>query len=177
MPISTRFVSSLSLNIRVLTWDILQAAQQAVRGVFFLAGQVCVANSRVYVHESIAKEFVAKFKAVAETFRVGDPFGGNVLLGPLADKIQFNKVASYLEAGKASAKETALGGERSGTKGFYIKPTVFLDAPEDSKIMKEEIFGPVVVINTFKTEEEVIEKANDTEYGLSSTVYTKDLYR
>jgi acyl-CoA reductase-like NAD-dependent aldehyde dehydrogenase len=129
------------------------------------------------VHESVAKEFVAKFKAVAEHFLVGDPFGGNVLLGPLVDKIQFDKVVGYLEAGKAAAGETALGGERSGTKGFYIKPTVFLDAPEDSKIVKEEIFGPVVVINTFKTEEEAIEKANDTEYGLASAVYTKDLYR
>lgn len=86
--------------------------------------------------------------------------------GPLADKKQFDRVMDYLEIGKAEA-ELITGGKRKGTKGYYVEPTIFLNPKEDARIYREEIFGPVIAIKTFKTEDEVVEMANDTSYGLS----------
>jgi aldehyde dehydrogenase (NAD+) len=113
----------------------------------------------------------------AQHFPTGDPFGGGVFNGPLVDKIQFDKVMDYIEEGKKVAGQTAAGGDRIGDKGYFVKPTVFVDVDENSRIMKEEIFGPVVIINIFTDEDEVIAKANATEYGLSAAVYTQNLYR
>jgi aldehyde dehydrogenase (NAD+) len=137
--------------------------------------QICFANSRIYVHKPIAKDFVAAFQVAAQHFPTGDPFGGGVINGPLVDKLQFDKVMKYIEEGKTVAGQTAAGGDRLGDKGYFVKPTVFVDVDENSRIMKEEIFGPVVIINTFTDEDEVIAKA--TEYGLSAAVYTQNLYR
>jgi aldehyde dehydrogenase (NAD+) len=151
--------------------------EAAVRGVFYLSGQACFAHSRIYVHSSIAKEFVAEFQEASLKFPTGDPFGGGVMNGPLVDKIQFDKVMNYIDEGNSVAGRTLAGGGRLGDKGYYVKPTAYLDVDENSRIVKEEIFGPVVIINTFTDEEDAIAKANPTEYGLSAAVYTKDLYR
>jgi aldehyde dehydrogenase (NAD+) len=97
---------------------------------------------------------------------MGDPTDPSTMLGPLADRKQFDRVMEYLERGKQEAK-LVIGGGRKGDKGNFIEPTIFLDPSTDSRIYKEEIFGPVLVIKTFKTEEEAIELANKTSYGLA----------
>lgn len=109
---------------------------------------------------------------------MGDPTDPKTNQGPQADEIQYNNVKKYIESGKSSGK-VVLGGDTEGIseKGYFIKPTVFTETPEDATIMKEEVFGPVVNINTFKTEAEAIAKANDTEYGLYAAVYSKNINR
>jgi aldehyde dehydrogenase (NAD+) len=157
--------------------------EEAVKGtefsIYFLSGQTCMANSRIYVQESVAEAFTEAFKKVASERRIGDPLGKKINHGPQADKKQFDTVLKYIEIGKKSGK-IVLGGEpttNGSAESLTVSPVIFVDQPEDSKIMKEEIFGPVVVINTFKTEEEVIAKANDTEFGLYAALFTKDLNR
>jgi aldehyde dehydrogenase (NAD+) len=135
-----------------------------------------MANSRIYVHEKIAEQFKAEFKKVFTSAKIGDPLDKNNNHGPQADKVQFNNVTKYIEAGKKEAN-LLVGGERAGDKGYFVKPTIFTDAPEHSQIVKEEIFGPVVVINTFTDEDDVIAKANDSEFGLYASVFTKDIDR
>ncbi|KAF2488571.1 putative aldehyde dehydrogenase [Lophium mytilinum] len=133
--------------------------------------QVCIAASRTFVHESIAEKFVEGLKARFET--LGDTPG---FMGPLVDKVQFDRVKSYLEIGKKEA-ELITGGSQKGKDGFFIQPTIFLNPAEDARIYREEIFGPVITIKTFKTEEEVLRMANDTEYGLAAYVFTSAISR
>jgi aldehyde dehydrogenase (NAD+) len=141
------------------------------------SGQVCMANSRIYVHESIAPKFIELFQKSFAEVKIGDPLLPSTNHGPQADAIQYKQVQAYIEEGKKTGK-MVLGPEPSEHEsGFFVQPTIFLETPEDSKIMKEEIFGPVVNINTFKDEDEVVAKANDTEYGLYAAVYTKDVSR
>lgn len=141
------------------------------------SGQVCMANSRIYVHESIAPKFIELFQKSFAEIRSGDPLLPTTNHGPQADEIQYKQVQAYIDEGKKTGK-MVLGSEPSEHEsGFFVQPTIFLETPEDSKIMKEEIFGPVVNINTFKDEDEVVAKANDTEYGLYAAVYTKDVSR
>ena len=140
------------------------------------SGQICIANSRIYVHEKIAEQFKTEFQKLFTSAKIGDPLDKTTNHGPQADKIQFDNISRYIESGKKSAK-LLVGGERAGDKGYFVKPTIFVDAPEHSEIVKEEIFGPVVVINTFTDEDDVIAKANDTEFGLYASVFTKDIDR
>ncbi|KAL4896679.1 aldehyde dehydrogenase domain-containing protein [Aspergillus ambiguus] len=155
--------------------DLESAAQQTQFSIQILSGQTCMANSRIYVQEPVAEKFLAIFKEKFGTnARLGDPLDENTSHGPQVDGTQYKRVKSYLEIGEKDGKLT-LGGD--GGDGYFVKPTVFENVPEDSRIMKEEVFGPVVVINTFKTEEEVIEKANCTEFGLYASVFTKNIDR
>ncbi|KAF2811426.1 putative aldehyde dehydrogenase [Mytilinidion resinicola] len=133
--------------------------------------QICVAASRTFVHESIAEKFVEGLKARFEA--LGDQPG---FMGPLVDKAQFDRVTGYLEVGKKEA-ELITGGSQKGKNGFFIQPTIFLNPAEDARIYREEIFGPVITIKTFKTEEEVVRMANDTEYGLAAYIFTSVLSR
>jgi aldehyde dehydrogenase (NAD+) len=134
----------------------------------FNTTQACIAASRTFVHESIAEKFIESLKErfVASKAGMGEPTAPTTAIGPLVDKIQFDRVMSYIESGKAEA-ELAVGGKRHGEKGWYVEPTIFLNPKEDARIWREEIFGPVLSIRTFKTEEEAIRLANDTNYGLS----------
>lgn len=142
------------------------------------SGQMCMANSRVYVQDTIAEKFTALFKAkFSSSAVVGDPTHPETNHGPQADKIQHENVQRYIEIGKEEGTLVLGGEETSDTAGYFIRPTIFVDTPEDARIMKEEIFGPVVVINVFSTEEEVMTKANNSEYGLYASVYTKNLDR
>ena len=141
------------------------------------SGQMCMANSRVYVQDIIAEKFTTLFKAKFSSAVLGDPMHPNTNHGPQADKIQHENVRRYIEIGKEEGKLVLGGDEASSETGYFIRPTIFVNAPENARIMKEEIFGPVVVINVFSTEEEVMAKANDSEYGLYASVYTKDLDR
>ena len=155
--------------------DLEAAAQQTQLSIRMLSGQVCMANSRVYVQDTVAEKFTALFKAKFGTGHVGgDPLDKSTIQGPQVDEIQYNRIKNYLEIGEKEGNMT-LGGDAKN--GYFVNPTVFESTPDDARIMKEEIFGPVVAINTFKTEAEVVERANRTEFGLYASVFTKDIDR
>ncbi|SPQ23492.1 50c7a862-ce59-48e8-b46c-a0b45184768d [Thermothielavioides terrestris] len=158
--------------------DLDKAAAQTQFSIQSNSGQVCMANSRVYVQKSIAPQFIEAFKTKFAAARAGDPLDRNTNHGPQADAVQYRNVLSYIEDGKKHGT-LALGGhgKLESTNGFFIEPTVFLNTPETARITKEEVFGPVVVINTFETEAEAIAKANDTEFGLYAAVFTRDVSR
>ncbi|KAF4468767.1 aldehyde dehydrogenase [Fusarium albosuccineum] len=140
--------------------------------------QVCTSTSRIYVHESIYDKFLSKFVEVTkENEKIGSPFDEGIWQGPQVSKAQYDKVASYIEEGRKAGARLLYGGSKYGDKGYFLTPTVFADTTEDMKIMKEEIFGPVVSIAKFSTDEEVISKANDTSYGLAAALFTEKVSR
>lgn len=127
------------------------------------------AASRVLVHEAIADKFIAAVKAVFEQAAAelgGDPLDLATKHGPVVDRLQFDRIMSYIEKGKATA-QLLVGGNRKGTRGCYIEPTLFVNPTDDSAIWREEIFGPVLTVKTFKTEDEAVQLANNTSYGLA----------
>lgn len=157
--------------------DLEKAAKEAAYSIQWNSGQVCMANSRVYVHESVAGKFIELFKQNLQNIRIGDPTDPETNHGPQADEVQFNTVKRYIEMGKQTG-QLALGGEKDPeSKGYFIPPVIFTNTPEDAQIMKEEVFGPVVNINTFEAEAEVVQKVNATEFGLYAAVYTRDVSR
>jgi aldehyde dehydrogenase (NAD+) len=146
------------------------------------AGQICSATSRILVQESIYDSFVTAFKSHVQEFSVvGDPFAESTFQGPQVTKAQYDRVMGYIKSGREEGATLVAGGEAFtsvGTgKGFFIKPTIFTHVKPSMKIYREEIFGPFVVITSFKTEEEALELANDTTYGLGSAVFTQDITR
>ncbi|CAH0043510.1 unnamed protein product [Clonostachys solani] len=148
------------------------AVAWCVNGITMNSGQACVAASRVYVQEGIYPKFVEAYTAALEARAktVGDPDESSTQLGPIVDKLQYDRAREFIERAKAQYKLLT-----GGVDGYFIPPTAFTDVPEDAEIVKTEIFGPVAVINTFKTEEEALAKANDTEYGLFAGVFTQDI--
>ncbi|KAF3005779.1 hypothetical protein E8E13_007352 [Curvularia kusanoi] len=160
--------------------DIEQAAKETELSINSNSGQACFASSRIYVQESIKEKFVEAFTRVAKARKLGDPTVPGVNQGPQADRTQYNTVQKFIALGKDDAGSTIDTGADSTNNDIspnHIHPVIFTDVPEDSKIAKEEIFGPVVIINTFSTESEAIAKANDTEFGLYASLYTKDIER
>ncbi|KAH6691199.1 aldehyde dehydrogenase [Leptodontidium sp. MPI-SDFR-AT-0119] len=158
----------------------MEVAVGGVGGGFLAnSGQICVAASRLLVEEKIAKEFCASIVQIFEAASKGmgaDTMDPNTQHGPVVDREQFERIMGYIEQGKQSAT-LLTGGGRIGTKGSFIQPTLFLEPKMDSPIWTEEIFGPVLTVKTFRTEEEAISLANDTEYGLASCIYTSDITR
>jgi acyl-CoA reductase-like NAD-dependent aldehyde dehydrogenase len=148
--------------------DIEKAVQETSYSIRWNSGQVCMANSRIYVQNTVADKYIELIKQNFETqTKMGDPLAApteGVNHGPQADGAQHKTVLRYLESGKQSGGELVTGGGApSDREGYYIQPTIFKNTPEDATIMKEEIFGPVVSINTFSSEEEALAKANATE--------------
>jgi len=149
--------------------DLEKAVKETAHSIQWNSGQVCMANSRIYVQDTVADKYIELFKQNFEKeVKMGDPLDARengVNHGPQADEAQHKTVLQYLESGKQSGGELLTGGGAPlGREGYYIEPTIFKNTPEDAKIMKEEIFGPVVNINVFKTEDEVLAKANATEF-------------
>jgi aldehyde dehydrogenase (NAD+) len=142
-------------------------------------GQVCTATSRVLVQEGIYEKFVEAFKKHVKTASiVGDPFKDDTFQGPQVTKAQFDRVLSYVETGKSEGATLVAGGEaykNVGGKGFFVAPTIFKDVTDSMRIYREEVFGPFVVISSFKEEEEAIRRANDTTYGLGAAVFTENI--
>lgn len=162
--------------------DIEQAAKETENSIMWNSGQTCMANSRIYVQDSIKEKFVEAFAKCARSRRLGDPTLKETNHGPQADKVQHETVKRYIAIGKEEAGQTIdTNGDykevNDDSKSLLVHPVIFTDVAENSRIAKEEIFGPVVLINTFSTEEEAISKANDTEFGLYAALYTKDLER
>lgn len=143
--------------------------------LFFNQGQACCAGSRLYVEESAYDEFVEKSVARAKRRTVGDPLDPNTEQGPQIDSTQFEKVMSYIDIGKCEGAELLTGGKRHGDQGYFVEPTVFADVKDDMRIAREEIFGPVMNIMKFRDLDEVIERANNTTYGLAAAVWTRDI--
>lgn len=162
--------------------DLEQAAKWAHIGIMSNQGQVCTATSRVIVQEGIYDKFVARFQEIVkETSKVGDPFADDTFQGPQVTKAQYERVLSYIESGKSEGAKLASGGvphkNVGDGKGFFIEPTVFTGVSDTMKIYREEVFGPFVVVASFKDEAEAIRMANDTTYGLGSAVFTTNIER
>lgn len=164
-----------SPNIVFADTDIDAAVEGAHFALFFNQGQCCCAGSRLYVEEKIHAEFTHKLVEKAKARKVGDPFAKETAQGPQVDKEQFNKVMGFIEAGKKDGAKLLVGGNRVGSKGYFIEPTVFDGVNENMKIGKEEIFGPVMSVLPFKTMDEVVQRANNNMYGLAAAVWTKDI--
>jgi len=157
--------------------DLDEAVRYAAQGIFFNHGQTCCAGSRIYVQKGIYDKFAEGFKAKTAQLVVGDPFDANTYQGPQVSQVQYDRIMNYVECGKEEGATVLTGGKRKGDKGFFIEPTIFSDVTSNMKIVREEIFGPVVVLSPFETEDEVIEAANDSIYGLASAVFTQDINR
>jgi len=155
--------------------DIDNAISWVNFGIFFNHGQCCCAGSRVYVQEGVYDKFIQRFKERAEKNVVGDPFNEATFQGPQVSQLQFDRIMSYIDAGKQAGAKVETGGNRKGDKGYYIEPTIFSGVTEDMKIVQEEIFGPVCSISKFKTKEEAIKLGNTTTYGLAAAVHTTNL--
>ena len=144
-------------------------------GQFDNAGQVCLAGSRILVEESIRDQFLEAFLAKAKAIKQGDPRDEASDIGPQISRPHFERVAGFVDRAKAAGMKPVLGGgpnEELG--GLYFRPTLFVDPGENSEILREEVFGPVLCLQSFKTEEQAIQMANDTEYGLAAVVMTGD---
>ncbi|CAG9129120.1 unnamed protein product [Plutella xylostella] len=154
--------------------DVEKAAEIAHNAAFSNGGQCCVAGTRTYVQSGIYDKFVAKAAEIAQKRTVGNPYE-DVKQGPQIDDDMFTKVMGYIDAGKKCGARLVAGGERKGNKGFYIQPTVFADVKDDMKIAREEIFGPVQSILKFETFDEIVDRANNSNYGLGAGVITNDI--
>ncbi|MBN3763852.1 betaine-aldehyde dehydrogenase [Burkholderia sp. Ac-20365] len=161
--------------------DLDRAADIAVTANFFSAGQVCTNGTRVFVHQAVLKAFEDRVLERVKRIRIGKPSDPSTNFGPLASAAQLDKVLGYIESGKQQGARLVHGGARINegdyARGQYVQPTVFADCRDDMKIVREEIFGPVMSILSFADEDEVVARANDTIYGLAAGVVTENLSR
>eukprot|EP00854_Cymbomonas_tetramitiformis_P001023 gene1023-1552_t len=162
--------------------DIAAAADWALVGIFACTGQVCSATSRLVVHESIAESVISRVVEEARKIKVGDPRCKDTQMGPLAFRGQYEKVLEAIQTAKDEGCHVAVGGsvpevDPDIRDGYYVQPTILTNVPEESRTWKEEIFGPVLAIRTFKTEAEAVAMTNDTPYGLGHGVLSADTAR
>lgn len=167
-----------SPNIVFADADFETAVDYALFGIFCNQGQVCSAGSRLILEDKIYNKFIERLVERAKKIKVGLGFDPETEMGPLVSKIQMDKVLNYIEIGKKEGAKLVCGGNKINTEelkdGFFVEPTIFIDTTPDMTIVKEEIFGPVLVVQKFTGEEEAIKLANDTVYGLAGAVFTQD---
>ncbi|GAA5867428.1 hypothetical protein JCM3774_002901 [Rhodotorula dairenensis] len=155
--------------------DLDQAVSWAAFGIYFNAGQACSAGSRIFVQETIYDEFLERLTRTVKAMPVAQPFQPDAFVGPATSKLQFDRIRAHIKSGKDEGATVHLGGERHGTEGYFIQPTIFTQCTPEMRICREEIFGPVVVIQKFKDDDDIVAKANDTIYGLASAVFSRDI--
>ena len=164
-----------SPNVVFADADLDAAVAGAEFGLFFNQGQCCCAGSRLFVEESVKDEFVEKLVARASERQLGNPFDTSTTQGPQVDQDQFDKIMSYIDKGKAGGATCLTGGNRFSDRGYFVEPTVFDGVTDDMDIAKDEIFGPVLSVLSFKDMGEIIERSNRTYYGLAAAVWTRDV--
>lgn len=162
--------------------DLEKAIPVSLEAAFLNSGQVCLAGSRILVQRSIFEEFVSRFKEAASRLQVGDPQDEQTDMGPVVSEEHYKKVTSYLEIAKEEKSELVFGGKRPTLPdrlkdGYYLEPTIYIQENPEARICQEEIFGPIVTLIPFDTEEEAVTIANHTDYGLNGVVWTRDLQR
>jgi acyl-CoA reductase-like NAD-dependent aldehyde dehydrogenase len=166
-----------SPNIIFADVDIEEAARHACASVFANAGQDCCARARVIVERKVYGKLVDAMAAVATTMRIGDPLDAQTEMGPVISSSQRERTEIYVALGRQEGARHVCGGERLDGDGFFLRPAIFDNAQPGMRIVKEEIFGPMVVVIPFDTEAEAIAIANDSIYGLSGSLWTNDLKR
>ncbi len=165
-----------SPNIVFADADLRAAARGALTGIFYNKGEVCAAGSRLLVERSIYDDFVKGLAAKAEGMKVGDPMAKETRMGPVISRAQLESALDYIAAGKAEGARLVAGGEKADLgKGFYLRPTIFADVDPGMRIAREEIFGPVLSVLPFEGEEEALETANGSSFGLAAGVWTRDI--
>jgi phenylacetaldehyde dehydrogenase len=155
--------------------DLDAAIAGAATAIFVHAGQICAAGSRLYVQRGSYDKVVAGIAAIAQNLKLGAGLDPETQIGPIISAKQFERIMSLIASGVAEGAELITGGERVGDKGYFIQPTVLADPDPGARVLKEEIFGPVLTVIPFDTIDEVVELANDTTYGLAAAVWTKDI--
>ena len=164
-----------SPNVIFADADLEQAVAGAFHAIYFHCGQCCTAGSRLFVEEKIHSEFVNRLVEKAKKRKLGDPLDDSTEQGPQVSKEQLDKILGYVEIGQKQGAKLVLGGNQFGDRGFFVTPTVFDNVRDDMAIAKDEIFGPVVSILPFKAMDEVVERPNNTSYGLAAAIWTKDI--
>jgi aldehyde dehydrogenase (NAD+) len=164
-----------SPNVIFADADMDAAVDGAFHAIYFHGGQCCTAGSRLFVESKIHKEFVERLAEKAKGRAVGDPLDPKTEQGPQVSQEQLDKILHYVELGEKQGATLLTGGERVGSKGFFVQPTIFDNVKDDMAIAKDEIFGPVVSVLPFKGLDDVIDRANRTFYGLAAAIWTKDI--
>ncbi|KIN61711.1 Betaine aldehyde dehydrogenase [Sulfitobacter noctilucae] len=157
--------------------DIENAVGGAILGNFYSSGQVCSNGTRVFVHEAIKEQFLKRLTERLGNAVIGDPMDPDTSFGPMVSERQMKIVLGYVEKGQAEGARLVTGGARLDREGFFVQPTVFADVTDNMAIAREEIFGPVMAVLDFEDEDDVMARANDTEFGLAAGVFTRDLAR
>ncbi len=155
--------------------DIGAAVEGAANAIFFNHGQVCTAGSRLYVHKRLFDEVTQGVAEIAKSIKLGPGLSPETQMGPLVSEKQKERVCNYINSGLAQGARALAGGHALDEPGYYVEPTVFVDASEDMRIVQEEIFGPVLVAMAFEDLDEVAAKANDTIYGLAASIWSRDV--
>jgi aldehyde dehydrogenase (NAD+) len=164
-----------SPNVIFADADMEQAVAGAFHAIYFHGGQCCTAGSRLFVQDRIHQEFVERLAEKSKERRLGDPLDEKTEQGPQVSQEQLDKILGYVQRGQKEGATLLTGGQRHGSKGFFVEPTIFDNVKDDMVIAKDEIFGPVVAVLPFKSLDEVVNRANSTFYGLAAAIWTKDL--
>ena len=164
-----------SPNVVFADGDVDAAIAGSAMAIFFNHGQCCCAGSRLYVEKPIFDKVVEGVSEKAKKIRLGPGWEKSTDMGPLVSEEQLNRVCGYLESGFSQGAKATVGGERHGDRGYFVKPTVLVNTHEDMKVMREEIFGPVVAAIPFSDPQEVVTRANDSPYGLAAGIWTRDI--
>jgi len=183
MGTAAKMIKNVSLELggkgAIIVFDdveVEKAVEWIMFGVFWTNGQICSSTSRLLIHEKIAPAVLARLKEETEKINQTNPLDEAARMGPVVNHIQFDKVLSYIQKGKDAGATVLTGGKRSPKfeKGYYVEPTVFTDVTPDMAIWREEIFGPVLSVRTFSTEEQALFEANDSPYGLGAAIMSGD---